>query len=164
MAIEAIVYQSNAGHTKSYAELLSAQIGVPSCELSKAQKSLPKGSSVLFMGWLMAGNVRGFKQAVKCFDIKAVCGVGMSPDAAQIEEVRKVNKLPSVLPVFYLQGGFELDKLHGIYKFMMKAMRKSVLKKEAHNEVEAEIMELLRVGGNCVSLDHLSEIVDWTRR
>lgn len=163
MTINAIVYRSNAGHTKAYAELFSAQVGLPLFELSEAKKCLAKASPVVFMGWLMAGNVRGYKQAAKLFDVQAVCGVGMAHGASQLEEIRKVNKLPDALPVFYLQGGFELDKLHGVFKCMMKAMRKSVLKKESHNAEEAEMLELMRNGGNCVSAEHLSDILKWIR-
>ena len=164
MEIKAIIFESNAGHTKEYAGLLSKELGIPACELGEAKKNFAKGSPVLFMGWLMAGTIKGYKQASKQYVIQAVCGVGMAHNASQIDDMKKTNKLPSDLPVFYLQGGFEIDRLHGIYKLMMQTMSKGVLSKEPKNQEEAEMFELMKNGGNCVSVENLSEIINWYKQ
>lgn len=71
---------------------------------------------------------KDIKKAEKLVAVKAVCGVGMSGGDSQLADMKKTNHIPDSMPVFYLQGGLELDKLHGIYKLMMKTMKSTVEK------------------------------------
>lgn len=163
--INAVVYTSNTGHTKEYASLLGQEIDIPVYELKEAKKKLPVSSKIIYLGWLMAGTVKGYKKAKKTFDICALCGVGMAANGSQIADIRKANKVPENLPVFSLQGGFEMEKLHGIYKFMMQTMRKTVEKnltsKKERTAEEDEMLDLLLHGKNRVSKDNLDEIIHW---
>ena len=76
-----------------------------------------------------------------------------------------MNRISDESSVFYLQGGFEMDKLHGIYKLMMQTMKKTVGKglegKTNRTAEEDAILNLLLHGGNQVSADNLSEIINW---
>lgn len=163
--MKAIVYMSETGHTKKYAELLGERIGLPVCELKSAIKDLSRGTEIIYLGWLMAGKVKGYKKAAKDFKIKAICGVGMSGGDSQLVDMRKANHIPDSIPVFYLQGGFELDKLHGIYKLMMKTMKATVGKgladKQDKTPEEDAMLDLLLHGGNMVAANNLSDLVDW---
>ncbi len=162
--IKSIVYMSETGHTKKYAELLGERISLPVYELNTATKELPRGAEIIYLGWLMAGSIKGYKKALKCFDIKAVCGVGMSRGNSQLDDMRKTNNINNV-QAFYLQGGFEMEKLHGIYKLMMQTMKKTVGKglseKESRTAEEDDMLNLLLHGGNLVSADNLSEVLNW---
>ena len=60
MKTEAVVYTSNTGYTRQYAQLLGERTGLPVYSLEEAQRALPSGSSVLYLGWLMAGTVKGY--------------------------------------------------------------------------------------------------------
>ena len=163
--ISAIVYVSSTGHTKEYAELLGERINLPVYELNSAIKELSGESKVIYLGWLMAGNIKGYKKAAKHFAIEAVCGVGMSGDNSQLGDIKKVNHIPDSMPLFYLQGGFELDKLYGIHKLMMKTMKITVGKglsdKQNRTPEEDAMLEILLHGGNLVSADNLSELLCW---
>ena len=57
-----IVYTSNTGYTEKYAKLLGEQLGLPVFSAEQAD-SLPEGTEVLYLGWLMAGVVKGYKKA-----------------------------------------------------------------------------------------------------
>lgn len=163
--INAIVYTSNTGHTKQYAALLGQEINVPIYELNSAKNQLPRNSEIIYLGWLMAGTVKGYKKAEKYFHICALCGVGMAANGSQLADIRKANKTPANLPVFSLQGGFEMKKLHGIYKIMMQTMSKTVGKnltnKKERTAEEDEMLDLLLYGKNRVSKENLSEICSW---
>ena len=74
-----IVYRSNTGFTREYAEMLGKAEHMKVCPLSEAQGKVGPGESVFFMGPLMAGHITGIDRAVKQFAVKGVCGVGMSP-------------------------------------------------------------------------------------
>ena len=76
--IKAIVYKSQTGHTKQYAEILGGRTNLPVYELNTAAKELSRATEIIYLGWLMAGTVQRYKKAVKLFAVKAVCGIGMS--------------------------------------------------------------------------------------
>lgn len=160
----AIVYTSNTGYTAAYAALLSEKIHLPVYSLKESQQ-LPEGTEIFYLGWLMAGIVKGYKKARKRFHITAVCGVGMGESGSQTEDVRKTNGLPDSMPVFTLQGGFDIRKLHGVYRWMMTVMRKTVGKKLAEKpdrtKEEDTMLQLLTRGGSCVTAENLAPVVDW---
>lgn len=163
--IKAIVYTSETGHTKEYAKLLSQQTGLPAYDLKTAKGALPQHCKVIYMGWLMAGQIKGYKDAARCFTVKAACGVGMARTGSQDEDIRKNNNVPEGTPVFSLQGGFELEKLHGVYKLMMKVMKstagKGLANKQDRTPEEDDMLDLLVNGGNRVSEENLADITEW---
>ncbi|MGN0171334.1 MAG: hypothetical protein ACI39E_00960 [Acutalibacteraceae bacterium] len=158
----AIVYTSNTGYTAEYAKLLGERIGLPVYALSDMRK---EKRSVIYLGWLMAGTVKGYKKAAKRFCIAAVCGVGMGQTGSQLQDVRKANSFPADLPVFTLQGGFDMTKLHGVYKFMMTVMKKTAGKALANKKErtfeEDRMLKLLTDGGSYVDEKNLAEILKW---
>ena len=161
----AIVYVSGTGHTKKYAELLGGKVDLPVYELKTAIIELPKNAEIIFLGWLMAGKIKGYKKAKKRFRIKALCGVGMAGGNSQITDMKKANSIPDGMPVFYLQGGFELEKLHGIYKLMMQTMKKTIGKgladKQNRTPEENDMLDLMLNGGDTVSADNLDDVFSW---
>ena len=94
MKPEAIVYTSNTGYTAEYARMLGESTGLPVYDLNAAAVQLKPGTEILYLGWLMAGAVKGYKAAAKRYRVCAVCGVCMGATGSQLEEVRKANALP----------------------------------------------------------------------
>ena len=164
MKPKVILYTSNTGFTAQYAALLSEQTDLP-CFSLKAAGHIQPGTPILYLGWLMAGNVQGYKEAAKKYTICAVCGVGMGATGSQIADVRKTNALPDEMPVFVLQGGFDRKRLHGIYKLMMTVMKntvgKSLARKPDRTPDEDTMLDLLENGGSRVSPENLSSVLDW---
>lgn len=117
--MKAIVYTSKCGHTAEYAGILGKLTGLPVYSLKDAEKQLENGTSVIYLGWLMASMVQGFKKAAKKFKISAVCAVGLCDTGALLSEVQKANALPEGFPLFTMQGGMDKTKLHGPYKLMI---------------------------------------------
>ena len=96
----------------------------------------------------MASAVKGYQKAAKRYRICAVCGVGMGASGSQLREVRKANAIPEAVPLFTLQGGFDITKLRGVYKLMMTVMVKTAGKALADRKDrrpgEDNMPELLR--------------------
>ena len=165
MKPSAIVYTSNTGFTAQYASLLGGETGLPVYSLEDALKSLPQNSPIVYLGWLTAGKVQGYDKAVTKFNLQALCAVGMAKSGSQMEDVRKSNNLPQGLPLFTLQGGFDLKKLRGVYKLMMLVMSKTVAKKLAakpdRTPDEEDMLDLFQNGGNRVSLENLRPVLAW---
>lgn len=168
MKPNAIIYKSNTDYTKQYAEMLGKKIRLPIYSLEEAMQRKVSDCSVIFLGWLMAGKVQGYKKAAKRYNIAAVCGVGMGATGSQLQDVQKANTLPPSMPVFTLQGGFDMKRLHGVYKLMMTIMSKTAGKmlseKKDRTPDEDDMLELLLHGGNRVSEENLTAVLDWYQK
>lgn len=157
----AIVYTSNTGHTAAYAALLAKRLCLPTYTLQAAKNYLEKGDPVIYMGWLFAGTVKGYKKAAKRFSLCAVCGVGLSDTGSMDAQVRKAIKLANTIPLFTLQGGMEYAKLKGINKKMIDMLTKFFAKKENRTADEDKMLSLLQNGGDYVDEKHLSDFLEW---
>lgn len=167
MKPNAIVYQSNTGYTRQYALMLGKTTGLAVYALDEALAKLSSGQSILYMGWLMAGKVQGYAKAARRYPIAAVCGVGMGATGSQMQDLRKANAISASVPVFTLQGGFDITKLRGIYKLMMTIMIKTAGKglseKKDRTPDEDAMLELMLHGGSRVSEENLSAVMAWYR-
>ena len=120
--MKAIVYTSNTGFTARYAQMLGQKLELPVLELKTAMKQLPKGTEVIYMGWLFASAVKGYSKANDRFKVCALIGVGLCETGTLIEDVMKTNEVAEGVPVFTLQGGMDHSKLKGINKFMINML------------------------------------------
>lgn len=165
MKPNAIVYTSNTGYTMQYAILLGKKTGLPVYSLKESKQEPVSGSCVIYLGWLMAGKVQGYAKASGRFNVAAVCGVGMGATGSQLQDLRKANTIPLTMPVFVLQGGFDLKRLRGVYKLLMTVMAKTVGKgladKKDRTPDEDAMLDLLFNGGSRVSEENLTAVLDW---
>lgn len=92
----------------------------------------------------------------------------MGRTGTQLDEVRKSNCISSDTPLFTLQGGFDRQKLRGVYRFMMNIMAKTAGKalaeKQNRTSEEDEMLSMMLHGGNRVSIGNLSGILEWYRK
>ena len=86
--MRAIIYTSNTGSAAKYAKLLSHQICVPSYSMEEAKTKVKPGAEIIYMGWIMAGKIKGYPEAARKYNIQAVCGVGMGQTGTQLVEIR----------------------------------------------------------------------------
>ena len=158
--VNAVVYTSNTGHTYEYAKMVAEYTGLPVYSQKKKNK-LQKNSSVIYMGWLFAGTVKGYRKAIKRFKVTAVIGVGLCGTGELTEKVRISNLIPENVALFTVQGGMNHGKLKGINKLMINALMKSMSGKSDMSKEEAERLALLRQGGYFVSRDNLADFFKW---
>ena len=163
--MDAIIYTTNTGSSEHYARLLSHETGIPCCSSAEAKKGVKNGAEIIYVGWIMAGTVKGYSDAAKHYNVKAVCAVGMGKTGTQTENVRKKSKIAESIPVFTLQGNFDIKKLHGAYKLMMEVMVKTAGKaladKKDRTPEEDDMLDMMRNGTNRVSLNNLKTVLDW---
>lgn len=105
--------------------LIIISVNVGWYSMNEAEKKVKPGAEIIYMGWIMAGKIKEYPEAARKYNIKAVCGVGMGQTGTQLTEVRSKNKIPQRIPLFTLQGTFDIRKLHGVYKMMMNVMVKT---------------------------------------
>ena len=162
--MNAIVYTTNTGSTKRYAELLARETGLPAYSMAEAERSVPTGAEIIYLGWIMAGSVKGYA-AAKRWSVRAVCAVGMGQTGTQTDSVRKKSAIPASIPVFTLQGNFDVKKLRGVYRLMMELMvktaGKSLAAKPGRTPEEDDMLDMMLHGGQRVSIENLRAVLDW---
>ncbi len=163
--MKAIIYISNTGSTAEYAKLLGKELNLPVHSLQQAKTNVPAGSEIIYLGWIMAGGIKGYKEAARKYKVCAVCGVGMGQTGTQLKEVRDKNSIPQRIPLFTLQGNFDVKKLHGLYRFMMNVMvktaGKSLAAKTDRTPQEDDMLDMMVNNGKRVSAQNLGAVVEW---
>ena len=158
-----IVYQSNTGFTKEYAEMLAKAEKLKVYALEQAE--LPQDTEVFYMGPLMAGHITGVDKAMKQYSVVGVCGVGMSPPGRDIlSTLSKANFVPNA-PIFYLQGGWAPKQVgwakRQAVNMVTRSFRKALEEKKDRTRTEQANLDMLRKGGSMVAFENLSTIRTW---
>ena len=169
--IQAIVYTSQTGYTQRYAQLLAEKTGVPAYSLNEARESLRPKDEIFYMGWLLAGTVKGIQSAMDRYTVRGAAIVGISPQGnGDLWTEARINGgySDSGGRLFYLQGGYAPEKLGFFYRMMMKPMTRSVVRQvQARGadatEQERQMAEVFQHGGDFVREEALDEIVQWFR-
>ena len=146
--ISAIVYTSNSGYTAEYARMLGELTGLPVNDLRQVHNPQPQ-REVIFLGWIMADNVMGMGPATQ----------------AASDKLRQKLKLGPEVQVFTLQGGFDIRRLHGPYKWIMQVkcreIRKTLESRESMSPAQRLTYDMVVKGASAVKQDSLIDIVNW---
>ena len=165
MNIEAIVYTSNTGNTEQYARMLAARTGLPVYSAKDAETALSQGASVIFMGWIRASVIVGYREAAARYAIACVLAVGMGEPGGQLPELRKKNGLAESLPLFTMQGGLFPSKLRGMNAFMINFSRRKAIKvlkaERKRTEAQNAMLIMLSKGASFVQEKHLQKPLFW---
>ncbi len=158
-----IVYSSNTGFTEQYAKLLGRALDMPSYKLGNVP-ACHKGAEAIYLGWLFAGKIVGYRKCAKKYNISCAVGVGMSPPSPELAEgLRATEKIPAGTPVFYLQGGFDITKLKGPMKLIMKVKCKEIAArlnaKGELTQAERATLEMTQGAASAVDGANLAEII-----
>lgn len=148
-----VIYNSQTGFTKRYAQWISEAAGADCLELSEAKKKdLSDYEAIVYGGWACAGGIsklRWFKEHIGSWTGKkliAFCVGGSPMESPDIEPALKRNFTESELQkvkVFYCPGGFNYEKMSVSSKLMMK-MFISILKvKKDKTESEQEMVKII---------------------
>ena len=146
--MDAIIYTTNTGSTERYARLLSHETGLPAYSAAEARKYVSAGAEVIYMGWIMAGSVKGYAAAARHYKVRAVCAVGMGQTGPQTDS-------------------FDVKSLHGVYRPMMELMVKTVGKalseKDDRTPEEDDMLDMMLHGVARVKPANLSAVLEWYR-
>lgn len=167
--IDAIVYISNAGHTKRYAEMLSEKLGLNVYSFKEAKSKVNRKANVIFLTWIKKGKMVDLNKARSRYNLKAVCAVGMNqPTKGAISAIQNKNKINALKEkFFYMQGGFDMKLLSGVNKIVMSALEKSLSKVSEARKLPPEQKEMLRMLQNPVDnvrVNNIREIYSWYNR
>lgn len=169
-----IIYTSQTGFTKKYAEWLAERMSGDLLEVKDAQKKsddyFADYDAICYGGWLMAGSIVKAKwflgKTATWKDKKlAIFGVGGSPNGspdvdvflqkALTEEEKKYVKL------FYCQGGFNYEKMNTPSKLAIKMFVSALKKKKDATEEEKLAFEKMSSSYDLSDVKLIEPIVEY---
>ena len=133
-----IVYGSQYGSTRRYAEKLSEQVGIPAVSYQNAPE-LSNRKTIVYLGGLYAGGVLGLAKTLRSFSLQdgqklLLVTVGLAdPNEPENQDNIRTSlqrQLPAELfdraKVFHLRGGIDYQKLSFGHRTMMKLLYQSL--------------------------------------
>ncbi len=169
-----IIYTSQTGFTKRYAQWIADRTKAELLELKEAQK---KGAdffdcydAIVYGGWAMAGTVtksKWFLEKASGWKDKrlAVFCVGGSPnDAPDVEAM--LNKLLTddqrqYIAAFYCQGGFCYEKMNTASRLAIKMFVGTLKKKKDASEDEKKMVKMISSSYDISDIRYTDPIVEY---
>lgn len=149
----AVIYTSQTGFTKRYAQWIAEAAGADCFELSDARKKeLSAYEAIVFGGWACAGSISKLSWFTSNMDkwtdkkLIVFCVGGSPADTPDIETAVKKNFTEAELKrvdVFYCPGGFNYEKMSLPSKLMMKMFFKALKAKKDKTEGEEEMTKYI---------------------
>ena len=154
--VKAIIYQSKTGHTKEYAENLSKELNIPCYCVCEAKEKINKKDEIIYLSWVRATTLVGYKKMNKKYQICCVGAVGAYPKSTEyIEQLKTYNHIRQEL--FYLRGGINYEKLNKFYQKLLKIVGRAIA---MENPRDKAMIQLFMVGGNFVNKKQLKPMID----
>lgn len=174
----AVVYCSQTGFTKRYAEWLAEDLGCAAIPYARRSGiDLSKVDVLVFCSWFHAASIKGakwLKRAMRDYPALqvAVLATGATPmpcdmrSASEVEEafsrVFPAADYPG-LPHFYSQGGFDYNRLGMPDKIAMKAFFKMNTKAAETDPKAAEMLRVMGDGFDGVKRVYLDPVLAYVR-
>ena len=172
MNSQIIIYGSEYGSTKRYAERLSEITGIEAVNYKKA-KDIGDYKRIVYLGGLFAGGVMGLKKTVGKMTsqqelVLATVGLTDPNETTYFEGIRKALKaqLPASFydenKTFHLRGAMDYSRLGFKHRIMMKMFHSMMLKKP-ESELTADAKAMLETYGkqvDFVDYDELKPIIE----
>lgn len=148
-----VIYRSQTGFTKRYAEWIAEAAGADCLEFSAAKKKdLTAYEAIIFGGWACAGSISGirwFKGNIGKWEDKkliAFC-VGASPiSSPEIDTALKRNFSEAErkkVTAFYCPGGLNYEKMPAPSRMMMNLFVKTLKAKKDKTQEEQAMAHMI---------------------
>lgn len=165
----AVIYNSQTGFTKRYAQWIAEAAGADCLELKTAQKQdFGEYDAIVFGSWACAGGIRKlswFKANMEKWSDKVLivfCTGGSPAESPEIEPFFRNNFSEAEwekVHVFYCPGGFCYEKMPAGAKLMMKAFRKMVEGKKDKTAADVEMLNMISHSYDISDRNYIAPIV-----
>ena len=146
----AVVYTSQTGFTKRYAEWIAERTGGDAIELGDAKKRDLSGyDAIVYGGWACAGSISKISWFKKNIDIEPALRKNFDE-----ETYKKIG-------VFYCPGGFDYDKMSGKSKLMMKMFIKMLKSKKNKTEEEETMIKMISGSYDISDKKYIEPIIEY---
>lgn len=168
-----VLYKSEYGYTKTYAEMIAEELN---CEIREAANlsvdRMKDYDTIIYGGGLYVSGINGISQIKKNFqDIQekhlVVWATGLNPGRpSEMEQVWKHNFSGDMLKkirTFYLRGGFDYQKLSGVHKLMMNGLKWKIKSSKNPSEDEKGLLKAYERPENHCDRKNISELVEYVK-
>ncbi len=149
----AVIYNSQTGFTKKYAEWISKAVGADCFELGTAKRhNFDRYDTIVFGGWACAGKIHKiswFKSNMDKWSGKMLivfCTGGSPAETPEIKTFFSNNFSEAeqkIVHAFYCPGGFCYEKMPAGSKLMMKMFQKIVGAKKDKTVADIEMLKMI---------------------
>ena len=169
-----IIYTSQTGFTKKYAQWIAQRADAELLEQKEAQKKDSEffGSydAIVYGGWEMAGTVFNskwfFDKAAEWKNKRlAIFCVGGSPNdnpdvEVMLDRIIKDDQ-KQYISAFYCQGGFCYEKMNTASRLAMKMFVRSLKNKKNASEDEKKMVEMISSSYDISDISYTDPIVEY---
>ena len=168
-----VIYNSQTGFTKRYAEWIREALGCDCVAFSEAKKlNFDEYGTIIFGGWACAGSVsklKWFKDNMKKWENKKLCVycVGGSPiENPDIETAKKnwfTEEEYKNVKSFYCPGGFNYEKMSAPSKIMMKMFTSMLKSKKDKTEQDIIMADMISKSYDISDKKYIEPIIQWAK-
>lgn len=172
-----IIYTSKTGYTEQYAQMLSEVLGCEAVKSSQLnQLNLEDYDTIVYGGGIRSLKINGLKHILpKLNQLEgkkiALFAVGITENTeantTSLEE-KNIDDNHVDYPMFYMQGGFDPDRLSLFMRFMLHRMEKSIRKKESDDPdtlstEDKEFLDFFQSPHEHIERDNLEKLIHYIR-
>lgn len=171
-----VIYTSQTGFTKRYAEWISEELDADIYELKDVKKKtndfFETYEAIIYAGWCMAGmvvKVKWFFERAAYWKNKklSIVAVGASPnDNPEVEEFLNnvlTDEQRPFIKAFYCQGGINYDKMKFSSRTAMKMFANSLKKNKNSSEDDRKKGEMISRSYDISDKRFIEPVVDYIR-
>ncbi len=165
-----VIYTSQTGFTKRYAEWIAEACGADCYEISEAKKkNMDDYEAIVYGGWACAGGISKlswFKSNIDKWSGKkliAFCVGGSPLENPEIDVSLRKNFDETQwekVNVFYCPGGFDYDKMSTTSKLMMKMFIKALKAKKDKTEEDEIMIKMISSSYDISDKKYIEPILD----
>lgn len=166
-----VIYNSQTGFTKRYAQWIAEKAEAECIEYSKAKNTnFDSYNAIIFGGWAVAGSIsklKWFKKNISKWSDKklVVFCVGASPiENPEIEATLPKNFTEEELKKvrwFYCPGGLDYEKMSATSKTMMKIFVKMLNAKKNKTEADLEQIRMVSSSYDISDVKYIEPIIEY---
>ena len=170
-----VVYRSNSGYTKKYAQWIAQSLDCPLLDGKKAKCSaLASYDTILYGGGLYAGKISGISLITKNIDklsqknlVIFAVGLGKPGSDEQLQSIANQN-LPEEIrnraALFQFQGGLDFNRLGFFHRLMLNMMRSILKKKQTLEEGDALFLAAMEHPADYTDPGAIVPLVDYVTK
>lgn len=168
-----VIYKSNSGFVKKYAEIIQQELDCDVIERSSANVNIMKNYDVIiYGGGLYAVSINGVDiiknniNDLKEKELIVFCSGATPYREAVYTQVYNKNfdeNQRKYIKMFYLRGGFDYNRLKTGHKIIMKLMKWQLSKKKNPTEDDIGMLNAFKESVDFTSLENAQELIDYVR-
>jgi len=152
----AIIYESQGGTSKKYAQWLSERLNLVCAPREELKDDIDE--RIIYIGWRSGPMIVGLKDFSNRKNVIAVICVGLEQyDEKAMETLKKKNVIDRI---FYVRGGMDRSKLSFGQKLLLGAVSVKMLLFNRSPE-DREVRRVMDKGGDFSSPEQLDEVAEW---